>query len=155
MAIVKTDVPMTPTLNNETILALTARYPFLRSEVLGQTAFGREIRTLVIGQGPRKVLYTAAHHANEWITAPVILKIIEEFAEALETGGEIWGRSAQELSNAVTIYTVPMVNPDGVALVTGEAVPALWNTKPPGVWGKITRLSPFRMAGKPICWGWI
>ena len=123
MAIVKTDVPMTPTLNNETILALTARYPFLRSEVLGQTAFGREIRTLVIGQGPRKVLYTAAHHANEWITAPVILKFIEEFAEALETGGEIWGRSAQELSNAVTIYTVPMVNPDGVALVTGEAVP--------------------------------
>ena len=123
MAIVKTDVPMTPTLNNETILALTARTPFLRSEVLGQTAFGREIRTLVIGQGPRKVLYTAAHHANEWITAPVILKFIEEFAEAVETGGEIWGRSAQELSNAVTIYTVPMVNPDGVALVTGEAVP--------------------------------
>ena len=123
MEIVKTDVPMTAALNARTIAALVARYPFLRTEQLGETAFGRPILTLVAGNGPRKVLYTAAHHANEWITTPVILKFIEELAEAVESGGEIFGVNAKELTEAVTIYTVPMVDPDGVDLVTGAIQP--------------------------------
>ena len=123
MAIVPTNVPMTPQLCVETILRLTQRYPFCRSELLTETAFGRPVRTLVIGNGPRKVFYSAAHHANEWITTPVILKFVEEFAQALENGGEIWGIPAMQLAETATIYTIPMVNPDGVALVTGEIQP--------------------------------
>lgn len=123
MPIVQTDVPMTPQRCIETILQITARYPFCRSELLTETAFGRPIRTLVIGRGPRKVLYTAAHHANEWITAPLILKFVEEFAAAIESGGRIGGIDAAALAQTATIYTVPMVNPDGVALVTGEIQP--------------------------------
>lgn len=120
MPIVDTTVPMTPALCVRTIDAITARYPFCRSELLTRTAFGRPIRTLVIGNGPRKVFYSAAHHANEWITTPVLLKFVEEFAEAIETGGQIGGVDAGELRNTATIYTIPMVDPDGVALVTGE-----------------------------------
>lgn len=123
MPIVRTDVPMTPRLCVETILQITARYPFCRSEVLTQTAFGRPVRTLVIGTGSRKVLYTAAHHANEWITTPLLLKFVEEFADAVEKGGQIGGVDAVALAAQTTIYTVPMVDPDGVALVTGEIQP--------------------------------
>ena len=123
MSIVKTDVPMTSTLCNDTILALTQAYPFCRSEVLTQSAFGKPVRTLVIGEGPRRVLYTAAHHANEWITTPVILKFVEEFAEAIQNGGSVGGMDAGDLASSVTIYTVPMVNPDGVDLVTGALQP--------------------------------
>lgn len=123
MAIVKTDVPMTPRLAEQTILDLVRAYPFLRTEVLTQTALGRNIRTLVIGNGKRKVIYSASHHANEWITTPVLLKFVEEFAQALGSGGEIFGIPASELAAKVTIYTVPMVDPDGVALVTGEIGP--------------------------------
>ena len=123
MAIVRTDVPMTPMLAEETILDLTAKYPFLRTEVLTQTGQGRNIRTLVIGNGKRKVIYSAAHHANEWITTPILLKFVEEFAQALQTGGQIFGVAASELAAKTTVYTVPMVNPDGVALVTGEIGP--------------------------------
>jgi len=119
LAIVRTDIPYTSALCGQTIEALTAAYPFCRSEILTTTAFGRPVRTLVIGNGPRKVIYTAAHHANEWITTPVILKFVEEFAMALEAGGEIGGVSARELADTATVYTVPMVNPDGVDLVTG------------------------------------
>jgi g-D-glutamyl-meso-diaminopimelate peptidase len=111
---------MTPALCVRTIDAITARYPFCRSELLTRTAFGRPIRTLVIGNGPRKVFYSAAHHANEWITTPVLLKFVEEFAAAIENGGQIGGVDAGELRNTATIYTIPMVDPDGVALVTGE-----------------------------------
>ena len=119
MAIVKTDVPQTYELCEKTIVELVARYPFCRTEVLTETAFGRSIRTLVIGRGPRKVIYSASHHANEWITTPVILKFVEEFAAAIESGGEIFGVPARELEQEATIYTVPMVDPDGVDLVTG------------------------------------
>ncbi len=124
LAIVKTDVPQTAQLCNETILALTAEYPeYCRSELLTNTAFGRPVRTLVIGNGERKVIYSAAHHANEWITTPVILKFVEEFAQALRDGGTIGGVSAATLAENATIYTVPMVNPDGVDLVTGALQP--------------------------------
>ena len=123
MAIVKTDVPMTSTLCEQTILELVRVYPFLRTEVLTETLKGRNLRTLVIGNGKRKVLYSAGWHANEWITVPILLKFVEEFAEALKNGGEIFGVNAGDLAANVTIYTVPMVNPDGVDLVTGAIQP--------------------------------
>lgn len=123
MAIVKTEVPQTYELCEQTILALTAKYAFLRTEVLTETAQGRNLRTLVIGNGPRKVIYSAAWHANEWITTPVLLKFVEEFAEALMSGGEIFGINAADLAARATIYTVPMVNPDGVDLVVGAIPP--------------------------------
>ena len=123
MAIVKTDVPQTSELCNNTILELVKIYPFLRTELLTETTFGRKIRTLVIGKGKRKVIYSAAHHANEWITTPILLKFAEELAEAIENGGEIFGMDAKMLAETVTIYLVPMVNPDGVDLVTGAIKP--------------------------------
>ena len=123
MAIVKTDVPMTSRLCEETVLALVRAYPFLRTEVLTETAYGRNLRTLVIGNGTRKVIYSAGWHANEWITTPIVLKFVEEFAQALKNGGEIFGVNAGDLAAKVTIYTVPMVNPDGVDLVTGDITP--------------------------------
>lgn len=119
MAIVKTDVPMTSGLCEQTILALVRAYPFMRTELLTETAFGRNIRTLVIGKGKRRVIYSAAHHANEWITTPVLLKFAEEFAEALRSGGRIFDIPAKMLAETATIYLVPMVDPDGVDLVTG------------------------------------
>ena len=123
MPIVRTDVPMTSQLCDETIQQIVRTYPFCRTEILTTTAFDRPIRTLVIGRGPRKVLYTAAHHANEWITAPVILKFVEELAQAIQNGGQIFGVDGKDLEERVTIYTVPMVNPDGVDLVTGVIRP--------------------------------
>lgn len=123
MPIVRTDVPMTSRLCLQTIAAIVERYPFCRSETLTTTVFDRPVQTLVIGNGPRRVLYTAAHHANEWITAPVLLKFVEDLAQAIQNGGTLSGVNARELAEQTTIYTVPMVNPDGVDLVTGAIQP--------------------------------
>ena len=123
MSIVKTDVPMTWALADQTIEQLLKAYPFIRSEVLTETSFGRTVRTLVLGEGPRQVLFSAAHHANEWITATVLLKFAEELAEAMATGGKIWGVNAANIRRQVTVHLVPMVNPDGVDLVTGAIEP--------------------------------
>lgn len=123
MAIVNTSVPITSDSCNQMILEIVSAYPFCTTQVLTTTAFGRDVRTLVIGNGPRKVIYSAAHHANEWITALVLLKFAEELAEAIQGGGEIFGRPAAEISRSATIHIVPMVDPDGVDLVVGAIGP--------------------------------
>ena len=119
MSIVRTDIPMTSALAEETLEALGAAYPFLQTELLARTAFGRPITAASLGRGDRRVLYSAAHHANEWLTATVLLQFLEDYAQALETDGTIGGVSARELYETATIYLVPMVDPDGVDLVTG------------------------------------
>ena len=123
MVIVNTQVPMTWALADQTMDELQRAYPFIRSEILTETAFGRNVRTLVIGEGPRQVLFTAAHHANEWITAPLLLQFAGELAQAIQTGGKIWGVPAKNINDLVTVHLVPMVNPDGVDLVTGAIAP--------------------------------
>lgn len=123
MGIVKTDVPMTSRLCEETIAKLVQAYPALRTELLTTTAYGRPIRTLTIGEGERKVLFSAAHHANEWITTPLLLKFMEDLAEAVQSGGKIWGVKAENIVQYGTVCTVPMVDPDGVDLVTGAIEP--------------------------------
>ena len=114
---------MTPELADSLVDRLAAEYPALRAETLASTAYGRPIRALTIGTGARRVLYSAAHHANEWLTATVLLKFAEDYAQALRDDGTIGGIRAEELSNTATISLVPMVNPDGVALVTGASTP--------------------------------
>ena len=119
MAIVQTDVPMTSDLCRRTMAALANRYPAFRLETLTATAFDRPVQALRIGRGHRRVLYSAAHHANEWITAQVLLKFLEELAAADEAQGALFGVPTKTILNAATIFAVPMVNPDGVDLVTG------------------------------------
>ena len=114
---------MTSGVCEDTIQTLLQIYPFLRTEKLTTTAYGRPVRALILGSGSRKVLYSASHHANEWITTPVLLKFVEELAEAVQTGGEIFGVNGQTILDTATLYIVPMVNPDGVDLVTGSIQP--------------------------------
>ena len=123
MPIVDTTVPITSESNDRMILGLVKTYPFLRTELLTTTAFGRPVRTLVIGNGKRKVIYSASHHANEWITSLVLLKYAEELAQAIQNGSAIGGVDGKSIADAATIYMVPMVNPDGVDLVTGAIQP--------------------------------
>ena len=123
MPIVTTDIPITSQRNLELIQQITDTYPFVRSQIIGTTAFGRPIPALVVGTGPRKVLYTASHHANEWITSYILLKFAEELAAAIGSGGRVYGVPAKNIAAAATIYLVPLVDPDGVDLVTGAIAP--------------------------------
>ena len=123
MPIVNTEVPITAASCERMIREIVTAYPFCRTETIASTAFQRPISTLVIGTGPRKVLFTAAHHANEWITALLLLKYAEDLAEAIRIDGILFGQKAREMADAVTIYMIPMVNPDGVDLVVGAIEP--------------------------------
>ena len=119
MSIVQTDLPITSERVTSYLQQLSEAYPFLEPELLARTAFDRPIWAATIGQGPRRVLYSAAHHANEWLTAAVLLKFIEDYARALQDDAEIGGIRARQLYQDTAVSLVPLVNPDGVDLVTG------------------------------------
>lgn len=122
MPIVTTNIPITSARNTQLIQELVRKYPILSVRQFGTTAFGRPLWAMSIGSGDRKVLFTAAHHANEWITAYVLLRFVEELAEAITTGGSVYGVPASTLART-EITLVPLVDPDGVDLVTGAIAP--------------------------------
>ena len=121
--VVPTDQPFTYELLQLCLDGLKARYPFLTVNAIGETAQGRKLPQVAVGVGPRRVLVNAAHHANEWITVPVVMKFLEEYARAISVNGQLYGYRAQDLYQRNVLHLVPMVNPDGVDLVTGVASP--------------------------------
>ena len=118
--VVPTAIDWSAALVGYCVQGLGARYPFLGTASIGKSALGRPIWSLRIGQGENRVLYHAEHHANEWITTPLLLHFVEELAAAFARGEELGGFSAAELLDYATICLVPAVNPDGMDLVTGE-----------------------------------
>lgn len=98
---------------------LIQRYPFLKKTIIGKSIMGKEIIALEIGRGEKRICYNAAFHANEWITSPLLLHFLEEYAQAVMDRGELYGARAMDLYEQTTLFVVPLVNPDGVDLVTG------------------------------------
>ena len=123
-SVVPEDTPMSWGMMRYVIRGLEARYPALSEQVIGTTAYGRSLYRLRIGAGPRRVYYNASHHANEWITTPALLSCLEWLLEGASRGNSILGIPLPELLQKVTLYLVPMVNPDGVDLVVGAASPS-------------------------------
>lgn len=107
----------------ELLQALAAGCPQARLRSLGSTPFRRQVLALSLGTGERSVLFSAAHHANEWITALVLLEFARDYARALKENDTLLGVSARALAEVCTIHLVPLVNPDGVDLVTGALAP--------------------------------
>lgn len=118
--VVPTDIAYSSELIAYLVQGLRARYPFISVGELGRSVMGRPLWYMALGSGENRVLYNASHHANEWITTPVLLKFAEELASAYVSRGKLSGQSAEELMQYATIYLVPAVNPDGIDLVTGE-----------------------------------
>ena len=119
MPIVKTDVTYTSKRTEDTIQELKKSYPFLEIGTIGYSVLGRPISFIRIGNGVKKVFYNGSFHANEWITSVVMLKFIEDIAEAFGNRRRFYGVDLERLFRKVTLYVVPMVNPDGVDVVNG------------------------------------
>lgn len=102
------------------IEAIKELYPFVQIFSIGKSVLGKDLTVLKIGNGTKEVFYSASFHANEWITSPVLMKFIEEYCLAITNNSTIFGYNATNLFNNISLYIMPMVNPDGVDLVTGS-----------------------------------
>ncbi|MCL2224141.1 MAG: M14 family metallocarboxypeptidase [Defluviitaleaceae bacterium] len=87
--------------------------PFVRHAVIGTSRLGKPIHALTLGCGEKSVLINAAHHANEWITTLILTRFIEELANNFDP------HNPPPWAEKITLHCIPLVNPDGVDLVTG------------------------------------
>lgn len=96
---------------------LTAAYPDLISyESIGQTKYGRKLWAIKLGRGESTLFLNGSHHAREWITTSLLMKMIDTYAVAYYNNAEVSKYNIRELLDHVSIWFVPMVNPDGVTL---------------------------------------
>ena len=117
--IVPTDIAYTSCILMNNIEQLRKKYNFLKTGNIGYSVLGKPIPYVQLGTGNKEVLYSASFHANEWITSMLLMKFIEEYCIEYEKNGLLYGYNIRELFSNTTIYIIPMLNPDGVDLVTG------------------------------------
>lgn len=70
----------------------------------GKSVWGRELLWYTAGDGPKKLFINGAHHGTEYITS----QLCADFYDYIH-----------EKTGAWTVYFMPMVNPDGVAVSQG------------------------------------
>ncbi|MFC4404869.1 M14 family metallopeptidase [Gracilibacillus xinjiangensis] len=95
---------------------LTSKYDSLEKRVIGYSVNHRKLIALRLGTGKKAVMLNGAHHAREWLTSALLMNMAEYYCKRHEDEEEI-----RKLFKEVSLWFVPMVNPDGVTLVQDGA----------------------------------
>ncbi|KAB2333855.1 M14 family metallopeptidase [Bacillus mesophilum] len=99
------------------LTSLKEVFPFIQINTIGNSVLGKPIQEIKIGTGPKKVQINASFHANEWITTPILMALVNNYLLALTNMRPIRGLNVLPYYQNVSLSIVPMVNPDGVNLV--------------------------------------
>ena len=98
------------------LLFLNYEYPFFKIKNIGKSTLGEDIIYIKLGEGNKKLFINSSHHANEWMTSLITMMFIEKYLNLFQKKELYKGYYIEELWNKVSIFIVPMVNPDGVNL---------------------------------------
>ncbi len=113
------------------IYKLKKQFPFLEVSCEGKSLKGKIIFVITFGNGNEEVLINSAHHGLEWITTPLLLRFLQDCCASYVDGKRLKGYDMRQIFNKVTLYAMPMVNPDGVDIVINEGIK--WQANAGGV----------------------
>lgn len=108
---------------------LNQAYPMItKLETIGSSAFWklpiRGIRISALGTdhpGAPSLLLTAAHHANEPVGVEICLYLMNYLCNNYDIDSQI-----KAWLNAIEVWIVPVVNPDGYRLVLSDSLGLIW-----------------------------
>lgn len=106
----------------ETMLAdirtLSNMYPGLIStQVIGKSVDGRDLIAVKLGKGNKEITVNGSHHAREHLTTNILMEMLDQYAYSYEMNSSFANYPVRKILDHVSIWFVPMVNPDGVTLV--------------------------------------
>jgi g-D-glutamyl-meso-diaminopimelate peptidase len=70
--------------------SLKKAFPFISVSTIGKSILGKNLYVVKLGKGPKEVFYSASIHANEWITSIVLMKFIEDYANAYMSSSSLY-----------------------------------------------------------------
>ncbi|MDZ5473942.1 M14 family zinc carboxypeptidase [Bacillus sp. 31A1R] len=103
----------------EDIRAIQKKYhKNLEVKVIGKSHFGRKIYAAKLGKGKKSIFLIGSHHGREWLTTTLIMKMLEEYTKSYSKGKD-YGEYSTSILDEVSIWFIPMLNPDGVTIQQG------------------------------------
>ena len=87
---------------------------FLESFSIGESVMGKEIPCMKLGKGEKKMLLIGSHHGLEYLTSAFLIKFLSNYIVKLITDSDYFGYDIKQLHEKLTLYIIPMLNPDGV-----------------------------------------
>ena len=113
-------------------LELKQEYPFLEVFSLGKSLAGRELYAFGIGQAKGASLFVGAVHGMEWLTALLLMRLLEDICHSLKTGAPLAEIDISRSLESRALTIVPCLNPDGVEIAAAGPLGA-------GPWESLVR----------------
>ncbi len=89
-------------------------YSFADMFSIGESVMEKKIFCIKIGTGEKKLFINGSHHGLEYLTSSFIMKFLHRLCNAYYNRENMLSYDICELLENVSLYAVPMVNPDGV-----------------------------------------
>ncbi|MFX3675276.1 MAG: M14 family zinc carboxypeptidase [Paenisporosarcina sp.] len=100
------------------VQVFAAMYPeFTKLEQIGKSVEGRPIYAIRLGNGKKEVLFDASMHAREHMSTNVVLEMLDTYSFHYLNKSNYEGYNVRFTLDTVSMWFVPMMNPDGVTLV--------------------------------------
>ncbi|MGG0844819.1 M14 family zinc carboxypeptidase [Peribacillus simplex] len=88
-------------------------------QIIGQTEKGKNIKAVKLGKGKKTIMLVGSHHGREWLSSKILMSMLEDYAAAYRAGKPVEGYPSRSLDE-VSIWFIPMLNPDGVSIQQGD-----------------------------------
>lgn len=98
----------------EEMRAFCANVPEAEMFCIGESVMEQKIYCIKYGTGDKKLLLNGAHHGLEYITSAFLMRFLRSYADSVHSCCDMLGFDAHGFFEKVSLYAVPMVNPDGV-----------------------------------------